>query len=222
MSGRRPLALLLALFAGLALGYSLLMPLWEAPDETAHYLYALILARQGRPPTFDETYEALQPPAYYALAAVALRGLDALDPALAEPYRPPLAGRDAPLRYAWDAGNYRFIWGAYLLRWLNIPLGMLAVAAIYLGARKALEPGSGGAPMAAAALVALLPQFLHNTVTVGNDALANLAGALLFWLLVAIGRGAGRPGWLWPAGLVALALPFLIKLTLLPLALGLA
>ncbi len=226
MSERRWLWLILLLYTLLALGYSLLMPAWEAPDETAHYLYVVSLAREGRPPTYDETYEAIQPPTYYWLVSPLFRVLDQVDRSLIQPYRPPLSSRDAPTRYDWQPENYRFLWGAHLLRWLNIPLGGLTILLTYYGAGRFTaavdrfaRPRQTPIPLATAALVGLLPQFLHNTAAISNDSLANLVGALLFWLL---GLVCFRPlaGWQL-VGLMALALaaPFLVKLTILPMAL---
>jgi hypothetical protein len=90
MTHRRWLPLILGLYVVLATAYSLLVPPWEAPDETAHYLVVYHLAQDGQMPTVEQTYESVQPPAYYSLAAGAFRLLKAVDPALTLHYRPPL------------------------------------------------------------------------------------------------------------------------------------
>lgn len=213
------LSLILLLFLGLGLGYSVLVPMWEAPDETAHYLYVLILAREERLPTDMETYEALQPPGYYWPAAQLFRILEAVDPALIRPYRPAISEVGLPTRYEWTADNYRLLWGALILRWLNLVPGALTLLFIYKGTRR-LFPDSV-IPAAATALAGLTPQFLHNTAAISNDALGNMIGALFFWLvtIVALERQRWRQ-----TGLIVLAavlLPFIIKLTVLPMSLTL-
>ena len=218
------LYLVFTLYAVLAFSYSLLMPLWEAPDETAHYLVVLYLAREGRMPTPAESYEAIQPPLYYWLAAKFFQQLDGINPRLIDPYRPALTPRSDFTRYAWTAENYRVIWGAYFLRWLSIPLGGLALAFIYKGARRfTAHLGRPGAVIALATvtLVGLTPQFLHNSSALSNDPAANAAGAGLFWLLstVALEPPGGRRLLLITAA--ALAFPVLIKLTILPMSLTL-
>ncbi|HZD10441.1 MAG TPA: hypothetical protein VE553_03795 [Candidatus Binatia bacterium] len=218
------LASLLALYALFAIGYSLLVPLWEAPDETTHYLVVEHVARHGEMPPFEVSYEAMQPPGYYWLAGALLRFLEGVDPQLTARTRPALTPQSSYTRYDWTAQNYRFMWGLQMLRWFNAALGAIALFFIHQGSRELLavkENGSastsiGPSPLAVAALVALTPQFLHNATSVSNDALANACGALLFWLLV---QSALRPPGarrLALAALTATVLPFLIKLTILP------
>jgi hypothetical protein len=213
------LKLLLPLYLALAFGYSVLVPMWEAPDETAHYLYILILAREERLPTDLETYEALQPPGYYWPAAQLFRLLERIDLDLIRPYRPPLSEVGLPTRYEWTAENYRPLWGARILRWLNILPGALTLLFIYRGTKR-LFPNSV-MPLAAAALAGLTPQFLHNTAAITNDSPANLVGAIFFWLIILVVQE--RQKW-WQTALIILAailLPFIIKLTIAPMSLAL-
>ncbi len=213
------LKLTLALYLLFALGYSILVPMWEAPDETAHYLYILILAQEQRLPTDVETYEALQPPGYYWPAAQVLRGLNKIDPELIRPSRPPISEVGLPTRYDWTAENYRPLWGAMILRWLNIIPGALTLLFIYKGAQR-LFPETA-VPLAVTTLVGLTPQFLHNTTAISNDGLGNLIGAIFFWLIIFIIQARQR--W-WQTALIMLAailLPFIVKLTILPMSLTL-
>ena len=224
MNERRWLYLIFSLYTILAFCYSLLMPLWEAPDETAHYLVVLHLAREGRMPTGEESYEAIQPPLYYWLTGQFFQQLDRINPRLIDPSRPALTPQSDFTRYDWTADNYRFIWGAYFLRWLSIPLGGLALYFIYKGARRfTAHFGRPGVviSLATTTLVGLTPQFLHNSSALSNDPPANAAGAGLFWLLslVAFEPPGGRRLLLITAA--ALAFPVFIKLTILPMSLSL-
>lgn len=104
MQERQRIAGIVSLYALLALGYSLLVPIWEAPDESAHYRYALHLAREGSVPSRSENHEAAQPPAYYWLAGRVLLLLDALDPTWSDFYGPPSEAGRVP-RYEWGPEN---------------------------------------------------------------------------------------------------------------------
>ncbi len=76
----RLLALILGLYALLAVAYSVASPPFETPDENLHYFTADFIARNGRLPTTSDPggmgQEAAQPPLYYAAAALLIRALD--------------------------------------------------------------------------------------------------------------------------------------------------
>jgi hypothetical protein len=231
VSERGWLRLILGLYLLLALGYSLLLPMWEAPDETAHFLYVLIVARERRLPTPDETYEYGQPPTYYLLAGGTIALLDRLNPALADPYRPPLVPWRWAERYDWRADNYRPLWGPLLLRWLNISLGLGTLLFIYQATRRIvggwrLLAGEAGSPapavaLATTALAGLTPQFLHVSAAVSNDPLAFLVGAALIDGLSHVAMTTPKPGRLALIAGAALFAPFFVKLTLTPVSLAL-
>jgi hypothetical protein len=217
VSERRWLHLIGLLYVFLALGYSLLMPMWDAPDEQGHYRYALYVARHGEQPRRRDTHEAIQPPLYYWLASVPIRLLDAIDPALVDFYAPPQR-RDYRV-HDWNAENYRFLFGPLLLRWLNLLPGLATLWLIYAAARR-FAAESREVALATTAFAGLTPQFLHNSSSVSNDALANLAGALLFWLLSRAVLEPVKPAERAVGTAAALALPVLCKLTLAPIALA--
>jgi hypothetical protein len=219
LSERRWLALIFTLYTVLALGYSLLMPVWEAPDEPAHYHIAWFLARAGRYPTPKQNYEADQPRAFYYLGSWVIRSLNKVDPGYSAyflPHENKINIRIPVHRFDWDAANYRFLLGVHVLRWINILFG---AAALWLCWRafRLLAPDQATLRLAALTLAALTPQFLHIMSSVNNDALGTLAGALLFYLSLRIVK---EPiGWLSLFSvLVALALPLATKLTVLPLS----
>lgn len=210
------LKLVLLLYVLFAFLYSVLVPIWEAPDETAHYLYVLILAREERLPFDSETYEALQPPGYYWPAAQLFRLLDTIDPALIQPYRPPLSEVGLPTRYSWTAENYRPLWGARILRWLNIIPGALTLFFIYKGTKR-LFPDSV-IPAATTALAGLTPQYLHISASITNDSLGNLSGAFFFWLITIVIQERQKWGQTALIVCAAVLLPFVAKLTILPMS----
>lgn len=213
--------MILGLYLFLGLGYSLQVPVWEGPDEPAHYFYALHIVWQGKPPPIEKDYEAYQPSPYYWFASVPLRLLNRIDPGLVEYYLPTErhfenVGKPAPV-YAWNERNFRVIWGVLVLRWVNIFLGFLALGLIYLALDR-FYTASKALMLASLAFAALLPQFIHIMATVSNDAAAVLAGAFLFWLM---GRLVARPTdvkWKLVTLLAAVSLPVLTKMTVLPMS----
>lgn len=215
---RRWLVSLFILYFVLAGGYSLLMPLWEAPDEPAHFHLAWRLARKGEYATREQNYEVSQPRAYYYLAAQVIKRLDKINPRWSDYYYPKefkFNIRVRERRFDWNETNYRFLLGVYALRWLNIIFGALA---LWLNWKTfQLLFSDSRARLAALALTALIPQFLHIMSSVNNDALGTLAGALLFFLSA---KFINQPTSLRAFALVALAifLPFITKLTVLPLS----
>jgi hypothetical protein len=176
---------------------------------------ALCIARTGELPPGNYSSEATQPPLYYWLASRPLVLLDQIDPSLADFYSPELLPYGSVPRLAWDPGNYRFLWGPQLLRWIGLLPGGLTLHLVFRGVRR-FAPRSPALRLAAVSLVGLTPQFLHVSASVSNDALANLAGACLFWLLSGVSSKPLR--WRDVAFLAsaALFLPMVTKLTVLP------
>ena len=222
MNERRWLTLIFVLYFLLAFGYSLLMPVWEAPDEPAHYHVAWYLARAHRYPTEKMNYEAKQPRTFYYLGAWVLRGLDELNTRYTEYYFPHeyRANIRVPIRrFDWNDKNYRFMLGVHVLRWINIIFGGLALwlnwKAFQLIAIHKVE-----LQLTALTLTALTPQYIHITSSVSNDTLGTLAGASLFYLSMQTLQDKTNRFMLLYIPL-AVILPFVTKLTVLPVSLAL-
>ena len=82
---QRVLLVLMVLYVALGVVYSVVTPLYEAPDELYHYALVRHLAEGGGLPVQDPAapgpwmQEGGQPPLYYALAALAVgwvRGIE--------------------------------------------------------------------------------------------------------------------------------------------------
>lgn len=119
---RRWLVLIFSLYFIFGVGYSLLMPIWEAPDEPTHYHLAWSVARKGAFPSLEKNYEAHQPRAYYYLGALVIRELDKIDPKLSDYYLPKSYKQNLRVperRYEWNSNTYRFLLGVYALRWID-------------------------------------------------------------------------------------------------------
>jgi len=217
---RRWLGLIIGLYFLFAFGDSLLFPMWEAPDENAHYLYALYIARENKQPTIEHNYEALQPQGYYWLASLPLRIMDRINPSLVNFYQPDVLKADPNRKFDWQPENYRLTWGALVLRWINVGLGGLTLYFVYRGI-KTLAPQETAVRLGAAALIGLTPQFLHVNASVSNDGPAYLVGAVLYWGMALVLTRDLKSAQLGILGAAAVFLPFLIKLNAIPAGLTL-
>lgn len=216
---RRWLVWIFSLYILLSFGYSALMPLWEAPDEPAHFHLAWRVARNKSYPTYEHNYEAYQPRTYYYAVSLAIRALDQFNPRLSDYYLPPHNARNlrkpTPV-FFWTSANYRFLLGVYLLRWVNILFGAVALWLSWK-AFQLLAPDKPGLCLAGLGLAALTPQYLHIMSSVSNDAAGTLAGALLFYLAIRFTREPSNLLGL-VSILLALLLPSITKLTVLPVS----
>lgn len=202
---RRALASILILFVCLATLYSVVNPLFEAPDELWHYgvvqhlrtgqgLPVLVTGQSLAPPA----QEAVQPPLYYALAAALtfwvpvedLGRLARLNPA-GLPLDPASGGkRNFVILLRPDSFPYsgEFL-AAHLARLLSVAIGALTVVATWAIARE-VAPGRPGVWTLAAALNAFIPQFVFTSSAVSNDGLATCIAS---WGLLLSIRAAQRP-----------------------------
>ncbi len=234
---RRSLPLLVICLAYLALAtaYSVVNPVFEAPDETFHYAFVRHLVDQrdlpGREERTEESLirqESSQPPLYYALGALLVAAIE--------------VGEGPPFTYNPHAsigsygkqGNANVVvhgdpaeafpyrghpLAVHLLRLLSVILGLGTVLATYSVAR--LVTPSAAFAATSAALVAFLPQFLFISGAVNNDNLVTFLAASGLLLCLRIAK---LPTWRDAALLgVVIGLAALSKLSglvLVPLALS--
>ncbi len=217
----RGVGIIFGLYFVLAFGYSILMPIWEAPDETAHYHLAWSIARKGEFPSIKKNYEAHQPRPYYYIASTVITLLDKINPRYSDYYLPTIYKYNLRVRaprHEWNAETYRLLWGVYVLRWVNILFGGGALWFIWR-AFKIILPDKPSLQISALALAALTPQFLHIMAAVSNDPFGTLAGAILFYWLLKFREGQSLT-----SGLIlmvaAVSFPLLTKLTVLPVGLA--
>ena len=240
---RLALVSLLALFLLLATVYNAVSTPFEAPDEIGHFYYVVHLLRNRRLPVVpadgphpNYEQEGVQPPLYYASAALFVRALSAplrldLDDVGAPLYVNPHSACAQPgARYnvaylAHDLHQERFPYQGrvrvlHVVRLWSSLLGMVTVAGVFAAVRLAF-PDAPAAPWLAAGLTAFTPEFLFTAGAASND---NLVTALATWgvyLALRILRDGLR--WSYTLGLGLLAsLAALSKFSgtlLLPLAL---
>jgi hypothetical protein len=195
-----PLVLILTLFVTLASLYSVVNPLFEAPDEVWHYEYIRWLVEGRGLPQLTEVerapwrQEGSQPPLYYLLVA-GLTGWVATDNAAAViRYNPHAAVGEAgafgnknlivhSAAHAWPWQGVTL--AAHLARFVSVLLGAVTVGATYATARL-LAPDRPALAAGSALLVALNPQFLFLSAAINNDNLVTACCAVGVWQTVAL------------------------------------
>ncbi len=242
----KAIATILIAFVLLSITYSVVTPIFEAPDELQHYFFVQHLADgEGLPiitgPVPDIQAEVHQPPLYYALGALATFWIDT-GPLTDFVWRNPHAQIGVPtasgnvnmvVHSAEESFPYRGVTLAvHLVRLLSVLMGAATVLTTYCIARQIMpqHPHPGPPPtlgegakalaIGAAVVNAFNPQFAFISGTINNDNLVIVLFALAALLLVVLARREVSRGHLILLGLV-IGLASLTKLTgliLLPLA----
>ncbi len=213
----RPLLVLLILFVGLALFYSIIIPIFEGPDEDDHFRYAKYLADHRSFPvqSFEPGggiagHQGWQPPLYYSLVALVIAPLDTSDyeqqlwrnPVSTFVGDPACCGRN--LYYHPDSQNFpwsRTTLAVHLARLLSILFSAITVAATYRIASTILESVHAThntsyarlLALACAAVVAFNPSFLFASALVSNDAMLAAFSTLVILIWVELFTGQGAP-----------------------------
>jgi hypothetical protein len=212
--GYRSLAMILVIFAGLSLAYSLVLPLGEAADETDHFALVRFIAEHGRPPLTVEERASVGPkgdasPIYHGLVAlltqhVSVSDLPDLPHTQEQPERfIPSDGFRANLIFHTQDEAFPFhdiVLAWHLARLVSIPLGALTVVAAYVTALAIFPHGLRGREdktpwfaLAVAAFVAFLPRFVISSAVVNDDNLVVPLVALAIYCLVRVTQGDTRP-----------------------------
>ena len=222
MNSRPPLStaaifgLLLAAYLTLGALYAVYTPLWQIPDEPAHFNYVKHLAEQRRLPVLQQgdypaayleeikahkfppdmsvdpiRYEFYQPPLYYGLAATIYVATASW----------PLSSQVVALRLLSVLLGTGVLWLAYRI-----------VCEIFLSARpdrfsETCQVSASMLALGTAAFAAAVPMHIAMTAAVNNDALAELILAGILYLGVRITqREASDREWVGLGALVGLGL----------------
>lgn len=190
--------LILLVYVALAGMYSIVNPLFEAPDEVWHYEYVRWLVEGNGLPQPEEVGEApwrqegSQPPLYYTLVAALTAAVPTDNAAAAIRYNPHAAvgqaevygNKNVLVHGEVEAWPWRgVVLAAHLGRFFSILLGAITVLFTYQIAQT-LFPERPILPLLAALLVALNPQFLFLSAAVNNDNLVTAICTVGLWLLV--------------------------------------
>ncbi len=196
----REIVLVLMLFIALGGLYSVITPLFEAPDEPWHFAYVQHVASgRGLPvqsldqPAHLARQEASQPPLYYLIAAAATLWIDTSDfPAIL--WENPHYGFAVPgvvndnknlfIHTALESFPYGgAVLAIHIARFVSVLSGALAVLFTYLLALR-IFPDQKFLAAGAAAVAAFVPQFLFISGAVSNDSTITAMSALSLWLIV--------------------------------------
>lgn len=173
----------------LALGYSLAIPLGEAPDEVSHFAYVQMLTLQHQLPGKEgaASGQAHQAPLYYVVGALLTSWIPQQDFTylanpdweLNNPATPNLL-----LHTRTEAFPYQqaaLAW--HVVRLLSVAMGAVTLVLSY-GLARTLFPGRETVARLAVVFIAFLPSFDFLTSTVNNDNLVVLlsVASLVFFL----------------------------------------
>lgn len=185
-----------AVYLLLTAAYAWVVPPFEGPDAHYHFFTARYIAENGRLPSVPESDwdewmgpEPAQPPLYYVLAGLVLRGFDLEDLESWVWLNPHQRIGDASIPTNKNVFVHdhplvaRYAPAVYTLRALSVLLGLGTLACIY-GAARRLWPARPANAVLAAGLTAVLPQFNFLHSYVNNDVLiVFLASAALYQLV---------------------------------------
>jgi hypothetical protein len=203
---RWPIAVLVVAFLVVATLYNVVVPVFEAPDEHAHYYFAQHVAQTGRLPR--QTAEAgargpweqegSQPPLYYLLVAPLVRlaganlGPEALwyndQNTMGYPTLPGNENRfiHPPEQESWPWQDYART--VHLARFLSTLMGAVTVWLVWLVGLR-IFPSRRWLALAVAAVVAFTPQFLFVGASLSNDGLIILLATAMLALLLRLADG---------------------------------
>lgn len=197
---------LLAVSTILLIGWSLAVPIFEAPDEPHHWLFARYINDKKWLPVFNkELVEANSPPLYYVLIA----------PVASDTPFPPVfvdkngktnplglnttlgEGKPAIKIYQNDINDFGKYWPMRAARLLTVVMSVITILFTYLAGQEATGRVTTG--LLAGGIVAFLPQFSFRGSQISNDALVATFGAASLYFMVRL----IRRGFSWPSGLLA-------------------
>ncbi|GAB4570387.1 MAG: hypothetical protein Kow0077_04400 [Anaerolineae bacterium] len=203
------LALILIGYLALGLAYSVVTPLFEAPDESSHYALVQHLASNGlQLPVLNPDapgpwlQEGGQPPLYYLLAALATARIDTRDFPTVFDLNPHadygIVPEDGNINAAMHPpGQDALPWqgtvlAVHIARFLSLLMGAVTVLTTYWIGREVF-PDWPQIGLLAAALNAFLPMFVFVSATVNNDNLSNMVAGLLVLELVRLLKQTDPP-----------------------------
>ena len=222
LSSRRQFATTVLFFVVvgcLFVAWALAVPIFEAPDEPAHWQYARYVHDHWKLPLYQPGFEEANSPPLYYLAIAPFATASKLPPIVVVDDGHGQGVSLAPPRVFANSDRdwtrYRPVLMARL--WTAL-LSLITIGLVYRSAAS-LMPWSSA--LATAALAAFLPQFSFRAVTVSNDAAVMLFAAMLTLSCVQL----LTRGFTWRRGVIAalaLAAAYLSKILAIALAAPLA
>jgi len=204
---RTILALILVLFVGLGVTYSVVVPPFEASDELWHYPMVKYIADHWHLPVQDPAnvgpwrQEGSQPPLYYALAAAATFWVDTSDMETVRHFNlhvdNGVATPDGNINLVvHHPARESFPWrgtvlAIHLIRFLSVLMGAAAVYLTYLIVCEVV-PDQPVLALGAAAIHAFTPMVVFIAGAVNNDNLVVPLSSLALWMLLRFSESANQ------------------------------
>ncbi|MEM7117328.1 MAG: hypothetical protein AAF614_33150 [Chloroflexota bacterium] len=195
---KRWVGLIIGIYFMLAVGYGVVNPIFEAPDEHHHYFAARHIVMTGELPQAEASHlarqEAAQPPLYYLLGAAFLAPLNLANESLplwVNPYAQftnETTTDNINLFVHTDAEAWPWqgdVLGVHVLRFYTTLLG-LGTLLLVLASGRVVWPERPLIPLLATGLVAFLPQFLFLHSAVSNDSLIILLSTAILYQLLSL------------------------------------
>ena len=167
--------LVIVVYVLVATLYAIYTPLWQVPDEPAHYNYVRALAEEGRFPIIE--------PGDYDQAYLTRLTTEKFPPGLS--IRPlEYEDHQPPLYYLLATPAYRLFAGRVLpIRMLSVLFGIGLLIAAFQTVRT-LFPQQPGLAVLTASFIAFIPQHVAMSAGINNDLLAECVVASTLWALV--------------------------------------
>jgi hypothetical protein len=188
---------LLIVFVAQCVAYNFALPLFEAPDEGAHYIYIDYIASHHQLPDLEHmlSHEESQTPLYYMIGAPMIAWIDRSD--FSEVFRiePGLnngiVNAHSPKERAFPPTGVTL--AMRILRLYSTVLGACVVVLVYVTAYTLFERRD--VALVALALTAFNPKFLHMSSQFNNDIALACTAALCIWLAARMVKQPNPPTW---------------------------
>jgi hypothetical protein len=184
--------------------WSFVVPIYETPDEPAHWQYARHLRTHWTLPVYTpEFIEANSPPLAYALFTPFAAGEASPDGLLSRRANGDLVSLAEPRRFLNTDDAYRQFWPQRLAR---LEAAAISTATIYFSWRAGVAGGGPAIGWLTALIVALLPMFTFRAGGISNDVAVGCFSASATWGMVRLLREpfSWRVAW-WTSAAVGLA-----------------
>ena len=199
------LACLLIGYVVITAAYSVINPLFEAPDEHYHYFTVQYIADNGTLPVAQTPdtaifieQEAAQPPLYYWLGSWLIRPIDTAGSQNQLWLNPRVVMGDASSptninRVVHDVESEAFLWQGYVLaghvlRFFSLAFGVGTLLLIW-ASTQVMWPTARERGLFAVGIVAFLPQFNFLHSYINNDVAVIFFATLTVYLLLRLWKG---------------------------------
>jgi hypothetical protein len=188
---------LLVVFFVQCIAYNLALPLFEAPDEGAHYIYIDYIASHGQLPDLEHmlSHEVSQTPLYYMIGAPMIAWIDRSD--FGEVFRIEpglnngLVNAHTPKERAFPPTGVTL--AMRILRLYSTVLGAFTVLLVYATVNILFERRD--VALVAFVLTAFNPKFLHMSSQFNNDIALVCTAALCVWIAARMIKQPNLPTW---------------------------